>query len=428
MHVIPMRYYPGMQLRHPHRCTLHLGHQPNHNGEMDSCDTFVSIPTVGTCIFGKVSDRPANEPQNLIFVPRARHQQHETVKCTYISIPQVPITNSVILSQPFWMWGAEIGVNEHNVAIGNEAVFTKLTNDRGDAPGLIGMDLLRLGLERGNTARQSLDIICNLLEQYGQNGNCKYDAKFEYDNSFIICDKDEAFVLETADKLWAVERVATGSFRHITNKLSIRKPDFMSPGLIHFVKQQGWWDGQKTEFDWMHAMQDQRLPDVAGRKRAMDREALGQQSIGKVPQTAQEMISILRLHGATPSDCGFCQHGGSGLSASMAAQVSVLGKKVEHYFTVTPRPCESAFKLYKFGEPIPARNLSLNELLTSHNLADFTTRNADSLFWRHELATRHSNKDNSAQSILDLEKQWFAHPVDFASAVQQEMMLYLQEK
>ena len=42
------------------------------------------------------------------------------------------------------MWGAEMGVNEMGVAIGNEAVWNKLLDVETDlVPRLLGMDLLR---------------------------------------------------------------------------------------------------------------------------------------------------------------------------------------------------------------------------------------------------------------------------------------------
>ncbi|MFZ2413180.1 MAG: carcinine hydrolase/isopenicillin-N N-acyltransferase family protein [Candidatus Cryosericum sp.] len=77
------------------------------------------------------------------------------------------------------MWGAEMGVNEHGVAIGNEAVFT-----RGEygAAGLTGMDLLRLALEHCNSACSAVDEIIVLLEQHGRGGTCGFTKRFFYNN------------------------------------------------------------------------------------------------------------------------------------------------------------------------------------------------------------------------------------------------------
>jgi len=118
------------------------------------CDTVVATGEVtadGTTVFGKNSDREPNEAHHVLHNPAADHPLGSRVKCTYIDIPQVRHTYAVLLAKPFWMWGAEMGANEHGVAIGNEAVFTKVPYEKGEA--LTGMDCLRLALERAGTAR-----------------------------------------------------------------------------------------------------------------------------------------------------------------------------------------------------------------------------------------------------------------------------------
>ena len=95
------------------------------------CDTFVHIPSQkdATIIFGKNSDREPNEAQQIVRYPRTIRTQ-KTLKATFIDIEQPIETYEVILSKPFQMFGAEIGCNEFGVAIGNEAVFTKIPFDK----------------------------------------------------------------------------------------------------------------------------------------------------------------------------------------------------------------------------------------------------------------------------------------------------------
>jgi hypothetical protein len=169
------------------------------------CDTL-GVLFDGHSLFGKNSDRSPNEAQVTEFYP-ARVCKETSLSATYVAIPQARDTKAVLLSRPVWMWGAEIGVNEAGVAIGNEAVFTKGPYGK---PALTGMDLLRLALERSESAESAVNTIIELLETYGQGGNCGFDHTFYYDNSFLVIDRDHLFVLETCAKSWCGQVLPQG--------------------------------------------------------------------------------------------------------------------------------------------------------------------------------------------------------------------------
>ncbi len=265
------------------------------------CDTWVALKDAtvdGSVILAKNSDRPPMEAQVVVHIPRAKHPPGSTVRCTYIELPQPAETYEVLLSKIWWSFGGEHGMNEHGVAIGNEAVFSKepyLWND-----GLLGMDLLRLGLERGRTADEALHVITALLERYGQSGDAEHPDEWgrsSYHNSFIIGDPNEAWVLETAGRYWAAKRLTSGVYS-ISNIYSIERDwDEASPDLVEHAVQKGW-ARSAAEFNFArdygdYWRADGRIPGNAQLRRNATYACL-QRDRGKV--TPLSMMKINREH------------------------------------------------------------------------------------------------------------------------------------
>src|ERR1700733_5106493 len=142
------------------------------------CDALCGLGPNGMG-FPKNSDPPIGEAQ--LAVPFGRRAPAGcTLRTQYLSIGDTG-AHAALLSCPTWLWGAEHGVNEHGVAIGNERVST--THDAAAAtPRLIGMDLVRLGLERARSAAQAVDVIAGLLETYGQGGIADASRQAAYDS------------------------------------------------------------------------------------------------------------------------------------------------------------------------------------------------------------------------------------------------------
>jgi len=209
-----------------------------------SCDTWVALgdsTADGSVILAKNSDRPPMEAQPLVQFPRMDHGQKDTVKCTYLEIPQAPVTYAHIGSRIWWTFGYEHGMNEHGVAIGNEAVWSREPAE--PKPGLLGMDLIRLGLERGRSAYEAMHVMIDLLQRHGQGGEAEMagewgDARNE--NSFIIADTTEAWVLETAGRYWVAKRLTSGVYS-ISNVYSIENEwDEAHPDLVQHAIDAGW--------------------------------------------------------------------------------------------------------------------------------------------------------------------------------------------
>lgn len=338
----------------------------------------------GRVLFAKASDRDPNEAQLLAWHPAATHPAGAIVRCTHLDIPQVPRTHAVLLSRPFWMWGAEMGTNDHGVTIGNEAVFTR--EPYADV-GLTGMDLLRLALERATTAQEAVDVIVRLLDEHGQGGGCGHEnPDFTYHNSFLVADHRHALVLETAGRRRAVEEVRSGA-RSISNGLTI----------TGFADRFA--DRLRTRASACHA-----------RRSLTERRT--QRATGP-----QDLAATLRDHGDgllapayRPLNGAMgapCMHAGGLIAASQttSAWVSELtADGARHWATATAGTCTSLFKPVAVDRPL--------------DLGPDPTDRADeaTLWWRHETLHRRVMRD--PERLLprfmaqrdEVESAWFASP------------------
>lgn len=302
----------------------------------------------GKVIFAKNSDRQPNEPHIMIRIPRKAYPKGSKVKCTYIEIDQAPETFEVLLLKPSWIWGCEMGGNEFGLNIGNEAVFTR---EKYGEPRLIGMDMVRLALERCKTAEEALDFIIELLERYGQGGNCGYEKPFTYHNSFLIADYDSAWVLETAGEFWAAERVK--DVRSISNCLSIgAEYDRIHPGAIDNALKKGYCK-KNEEFSFAKSYTDRLITHFSGSKNRLKlaSDVLDNEK-GKI--TVHTMQSILRAHDVRIDNKQFekaslksvCMHGGFIFGDhTTGSYVADLDKELGTYWvTGSSTPCISVFK------------------------------------------------------------------------------------
>ena len=209
---------------------------------LPSCDTLAvagACSATGQIIFAKNSDRDSTESQPLLYFPAADHAAGEKVKCTYIEVDQVPHTYAMIGSKPWWIWGFEHGINEWGVCIGNEADWSWVSPP--DEDKLLGMDLLRLTLERSKTADEAVGVLTELLEKYGQGGGCQYGRprmEFTYHNSYMITDPEEVWLVETVDRQWVAKKI--DDMCCISNVYTIEDDyDEISEGMIDFAIEKG---------------------------------------------------------------------------------------------------------------------------------------------------------------------------------------------
>ncbi|MFX1307558.1 MAG: hypothetical protein ACFFDG_12170, partial [Promethearchaeota archaeon] len=186
-----------------------------------------------------------------------------------------------------------------------------------------------------------------------------------YHNSFIIADPKEAYVLETADKWWIIEKVK--NVRSISNNLTIRgKGEQRKKGMIQYAIEKGYCKDD-DDFDFAVTFSDSFISSIPSPySREGKATMLLNKNIGQL--TPELMMEFLREHQA-----GICMHGGF---ESTGSQISHLrpGKKAIHWFTGTTLPCISIYKPYvfpiegqKYYNPTPYPNIDRDWFWLKHS-------------------------------------------------------------
>lgn len=317
------------------------------------CDTMVALGNStedGSVLFAKNSDRQPNEPHIMLRIPRTQHdlEKDKYLQATYIKIPQAAQTYEVVLLKPSWIWGCEMGWNEFGLNIGNEAVFTKEGEGK---PSLIGMDMVRLALERCKTSEEALDLITGLLADYGQGGNCGFEKPFTYHNSFLLADKESAWVLETAGQYWVAKQVK--GIYCISNCLSIGNDfDKCHPDTVVHAIDKGWCRDRK-DFNFSKCYSNKLYTALSGSiNRRSSCEAALCNAKGKINTSL--LKNLLRSHHheldgklfRKKSLKSVCMHAGGliGDHTTGSYIASLNDKLCTYWVTGASTPCISVFK------------------------------------------------------------------------------------
>ncbi len=148
-------------------------------------------------------------------------------------------------------------MNEHQVMVG-ETTFTGRKELAGPSGTVDYGSLMYIALERAKTAREAIDVITKIVDEYG------YASTGE---SFSIADPNEAWIFEIIGKgkgqkgaVWVAQRVPDGMISAHANQARIRqfplndpKTAIYSKDLISFAREKGFFKGEDKDFSFVDA-------------------------------------------------------------------------------------------------------------------------------------------------------------------------------
>lgn len=320
------------------------------------CDIVTALGRAtadGQTIFGQNISWRTGSAHPLYRVPGRDFARGEKIRADYLELPQARRTYTVLGSRPISCWGYRHGVNEHGVAAGCSVYRNKkLLSPK---PGLSGPDLVRLALERAESASQAVELITDLVERHGQGMFPGCPAEEAGDHLFLIADPTQAFVVEAAANHWVYQEVR--EVRAVSNVCTIRQDwNRISPGLSGYVITEGWWPADGSKLDFTEALCESSLGENSALRRWGRATYLLEQQNGHIDEafvrrllsdhyegTHYEVDPLASFHGPMP----LCRHPRSADGdATVASLVVSLVRNSERLLTASCAfgpPCSSVY-------------------------------------------------------------------------------------
>jgi dipeptidase len=211
----------------------------------------------GSILMSYSNDWDGKGASHVIFVPRVEHKPGETARLSNgAEIPQADVSYAYIGNELYWTDRAtfENGINEHQVAIcfgtavevnPKARAADPLLDEKAEKPGiLIPWSLV---LERAKTAREGVELVERLFNQYG----------LAEDGSFAIADPNEVWVFQVGGgHHWAALRVPDNCYVIYDNTFRMGEVECgsalsrCSPDLVPFSVKSGLYDPASGPFSF----------------------------------------------------------------------------------------------------------------------------------------------------------------------------------
>ena len=202
--------------------------------------------------------------QSLTWSAAGRHAAGEQIALRGWG-PESPVH---YVAQADYTYGVVGLMNEHQVSIVETTWGGREELARGEGA-LDYFTLMELALQRSTSAREAIEVMHNLVQEYGYN---------QSGESFAVCDKDEAWIMELIGKgpgrkgaVWVAMRLPDDCITAYANSSRIqqfpqaKKIDkkkgygivegqcMYSADVISFAREMGWYEGADKDFSFREA-------------------------------------------------------------------------------------------------------------------------------------------------------------------------------